>query len=142
MDGRRSANQFNTSTAISLITLLLRRNGFHLSCRSRRLDTTGIFYTQAARFKIQSMKTADGTRSVDHEIYKVQDTRSQRGPSVSKRQWLSYVCIADVQDHKAELAVLILVQLVDQLSVVSLQQKTHITNSERINKTLCSMIST
>lgn len=86
------------------------------------MDTTGIFYTQAAQFKIQSMKTADGTRSVDHEI---QDTRSQRGPTVSKRQWVSYVCIADVQDHKAELAVLILVQLVDQLSVVSLQQKTH-----------------
>lgn len=62
-------------------------------------------------------------QSVDHEIYKVQDTRSQRGPTVSKRQWVSYVCIADVQDHKAELAILILVQLVDQLSVVSLQQK-------------------
>lgn len=55
---------------------------------------------------------------------------------------MSYVCIADVQDHKAELAVLILVQLVDQLSVVSLQQKTHTTNSERISKTMCSMIST
>lgn len=31
MDGRWSTNQFNTSTAISLITLLLRRNGFHLA---------------------------------------------------------------------------------------------------------------
>lgn len=31
MDGRWSANQFNTSTAISLITLLLGRNEFHLA---------------------------------------------------------------------------------------------------------------
>ena len=31
MDGRWSANQFNTSAAISLITFLLRRNGFHLA---------------------------------------------------------------------------------------------------------------
>lgn len=35
----------------------------------------------------------------------------------------SYVCVADVQDHQAKLSVLILVQLVNQLSVVSLRQK-------------------
>lgn len=39
---------------------------------------------------------------------------------------MSYVCVADVQNHKAELAVLILVQLMYQLSVVSLQRKAHI----------------
>ena len=36
---------------------------------------------------------------------------------------VSYVCVTDVQDHKAELKVLVLVQLMNQLSVVSLQQK-------------------
>lgn len=38
---------------------------------------------------------------------------------------MSHICAADVQDHEAELVVLVLVQLVDQLSVVSLSQDTH-----------------
>lgn len=35
----------------------------------------------------------------------------------------TYIGVADVQNHQAELTVLILVQLMDQLSVVSLQHK-------------------
>lgn len=38
---------------------------------------------------------------------------------------MSYICVADVQDHKAELTVLILVQLMNQLSIVSLQKEAH-----------------
>lgn len=45
--------------------------------------------------------------------------------TVNNRAGVSYICVADVQNHKAELTVLILVQLMNQLSVVSLQQKTH-----------------
>lgn len=37
----------------------------------------------------------------------------------------TYIGVADVQNHQAELTVLILVQLMDQLSVVSLQHKKH-----------------
>lgn len=39
---------------------------------------------------------------------------------VTNREQVSYICVADVQHHKAELIVLILVQLMNQLSVVSL----------------------
>ncbi len=52
--------------------------------------------------------------------------------TANNRAWVSYICVADFQDHKAELAVLILVQLMNQLSVVSLQQKGH--NIELIRK--------
>ena len=31
-----------------------------------------------------------------------------------------YICVADLQDHEAQLAVLVLVEFVDQLPVVSL----------------------
>lgn len=38
---------------------------------------------------------------------------------------MSHICAADVQNHEAELVVLVLVQLVNQLSVVSLSEHTH-----------------
>lgn len=51
---------------------------------------------------------------------------------------VSYICAADLQDHKAELAVLILVQLMNQLPVVSLQQGAHNTQLTHINNFLLS----
>lgn len=47
----------------------------------------------------------------------------------------THICAADVQDREAELRVLILVQLMDQLSVVSLSQNTRV-KSKRIKKLL------
>lgn len=60
-------------------------------------------------------------RCVELDLRRPDDARSVF--NANSRREASYVCVADVQDHKAELAVLVLVQLVDQLSVVSLQQK-------------------
>lgn len=42
---------------------------------------------------------------------------------------MTYICVADVQHHEAELTVLILVQLMNQLSVVSLQDE-HTTQAQ------------
>lgn len=47
----------------------------------------------------------------------------------------THICAADVQDHEAELKVLRLVQLMDQLSVVSLSQNTRV-KSKSIKKLL------
>lgn len=46
---------------------------------------------------------------------------------------VSYICVADVQDHKAELTVLILVQLMNQLSEVSLHHKADTHAQQRVS---------
>ncbi|TNN57571.1 hypothetical protein EYF80_032173 [Liparis tanakae] len=50
-------------------------------------------------------------------------------------QQMSYVCVADVQDHQAELAVLVLVQLMNQVPVVSLQQEAEHTVHRQAERT-------
>lgn len=78
MDGRRSTNQFNTSTAISLITLLLRRNGFHLATVPAAGTRREYFIdVRIVLFKIQRMITADGVLSLMHMIYNIQMTFTQ-----------------------------------------------------------------
>lgn len=47
---------------------------------------------------------------------------------------MSHICAADVQDHEAELEVLVLVQLVNQLSVVSLSQNMLTSNPKEASR--------
>lgn len=51
--------------------------------------------------------------------------------TVNATKQVAYVSVADLQDHKAELTVLILVQLMNQLPVVSLPQKTRVQRQQR-----------
>lgn len=68
MDRRWSANQFNTSTAISLITLLLRRNGFHLdtvpAAAGTRLEY--LIDVWVVVFKVQCVIATDGIFGLIH----------------------------------------------------------------------------
>lgn len=78
MERRWHANQFNTSTAISLITLLLRRNGFHFGtvpAAGTRLEYFRDVWI--VEFKVQCMIATDGKLGLIHVIYNIQVTCTQ-----------------------------------------------------------------
>lgn len=62
MDRRWSTNQFYKSTAISLITILLRRNGFHFATTAAAAGTQLEYFTDlwVVLFKIHCMITKEG----------------------------------------------------------------------------------